>query len=39
MHSSKFKEIDYSLEIDRFHLNDKNLKDSLIKRAEEELFA
>jgi hypothetical protein len=39
MHASKFKEIDYSLEIDRFHLNDKNLKDSLIKRAEEELFA
>ena len=38
MHSNKFKEIDYNLEIDRFHLNDKNLKDSLIKRATEELF-
>ncbi|MDA7818823.1 hypothetical protein N8994_01460, partial [Gammaproteobacteria bacterium] len=39
MHSNKFKEIDYNLEIDRFHLNDKILKDSLIKRAREELFA
>jgi hypothetical protein len=39
MHSKKFKEIDYNLEIDRFHLNDKILKDSLIKRAKEELFA
>ena len=38
MHSNKFKEIDYNLEIDRFHLNDKSLKDSLIKRANEELF-
>ena len=37
--SNKFKEIDYNLEIDRFHLNDKILKDSLIKRAKEELFA
>ena len=39
IHSNKFKEIDYNLEIDRFHLNNKSLKDSLIERAKEELFA
>ena len=39
IHSNKFKEIDYNLEIDRFHLNNKSLKNSLIERAKEELIA
>ena len=38
-HLNKFKEIDYNLEIDRFHLNNISLKDSLIERAKEELSA
>lgn len=37
--ANNFKDLDYQLEIDRFHLNDNNLKDSLILLAQRSLLS